>query len=757
MQIQKSERNTIILGAIGLCVFLVIFFQAVQTNMYQFSNHLFFHTLLELASIAISLSIFIYGWLTYPISRSRLLLSVSLTFLAVAIFDIIHTFSYPGMPFSISEHSQTTAWFWIIARLTEALILLTVLSVWNIDSKVKHKLETLLWFGGFSVVTIVLSLSFLSFPEQLPILLVETGPTSLKNGLEYVIAIIHVIVIYFLWSKYKRNKNQFYLNLIRACYFLILCGLTITLFATIYDVTVIVGHIFKVIGYFFIMKAFYYSTIQVPLLDKKQTEDKLLDVESELELLFKNTEDAIFIYELNTKKIIRRNPAFTKMFGDGSEKVDTVDSLIPLQKKEEFEQLITKLKQGQSIVDFKTVRQRQDHSLLDVSMTVSPMKSNNNEVLCAAIIRDVSKQIEAEQELKRTKREFQEIIEQYQGVIFKFKKEKGRFVYTLLNGKIIHEKGKLPELLIGLPVEEMYDTKQESLLDMYNERAWQGEEVEFQFEDTKGASFLASLKPIIGEKGQIVEVMGTAVDITKLIKTEELLRRTEKLSVVGELAAGFAHEIRNPLTTLKGFLQLIKMEADSKNKEYVSIMLNEIDRLEMITNEFMVVAKPQVAKYEMGNIEQIIENVILFLQPQAILNSIEMKTVIEGPSKEIYCDKHQLRQVFINMYKNAMEAMPNGGMIVTKLTMYEEYVSIEIIDEGSGIPEDLIPKLGEPFYTLKEKGTGLGLMVSKKIIESHQGTLQVESRINVGTTMKIELPVTFKKEESSNLAIKEYN
>ncbi|KHF39210.1 MASE3 domain-containing protein [Halalkalibacter okhensis] len=746
MQINKVEQRSMVLAVAGLLLFLLVFSQAIQTNSYHLSNHLFVHTILELASIAISLSIFIYGWLTYPLIKSRLLFIVALTFLTVGLFDILHTLSYSGMPFSIASYEQTTVWFWLLARFIEAAILLIGVYLLSLKSHITTPYEKYLWLVVFGALIILLPMFIFHNVVDLPVL-IDEGPTGLKVGAEYFIAFLHGSAMIFLWKKYRESKNAFYLNLVTACYFLILCGLTVTLFATVHDLTVIVAHLFKVTGYFFIMKAFYYSTIQVPLLDKKETEDKLVDIENELELLFKNTEDAIFIYNLTDKRILRRNAAFTKMFGYDSTKPLSVNCLIPSERHEEFSQIIRQLEQGQSIVNFKTVRQRQDRSLLHVSMTVSPMISKGEDIICAAIFRDMTDQTRAEEELKRTKKELQEILEQYPGLIFKYKKVEDHFVYTLMDGKILYERGMSPEDVIGKPVEESYETKQGSMLDLNNERAWKGEEVEFQFENTRGTIFLASLKPICSN-GKVIEVLGTVVDITQLIKTEELLRRTEKLSVVGELAAGFAHEIRNPLTTIKGFLQLIGLEAKEKNQEYITIMLNEIDRLEMITNEFMVVAKPQVATYEMEDLQSMTESVITFLQPQSILHNIEMKTVIHGPLAEIHCDKHQIRQVLINIYKNAMEAMPSGGTITTEIIRSENEMLIAITDEGIGIPDELIPKLGEPFYSLKEKGTGLGLMVSKKIIESHQGELQIKSRPNIGTTMTIVIPIISAKERT---------
>jgi signal transduction histidine kinase len=211
--------------------------------------------------------------------------------------------------------------------------------------------------------------------------------------------------------------------------------------------------------------------------------------------------------------------------------------------------------------------------------------------------------------------------------------------------------------------------------------------------------------------------------------------------VLGELAAGIAHEVRNPLTTLKGFLQLIEKDVESENKLYVKLMLDEVNRIEQITNEFMAVAKPQALLYKPENISIIIKQVIALLQPQALLHGVQIH-LDEEPIPPVFCEKNHLKQVFINLMKNAFEAMPKGGHLTIKIEQEnEEKVTICFIDTGSGIPKEALKKLGEPFFTLKEKGNGLGLMMCKKIIQQHQGDIEVTSEVNKGTTFKIILPV----------------
>lgn len=236
-------------------------------------------------------------------------------------------------------------------------------------------------------------------------------------------------------------------------------------------------------------------------------------------------------------------------------------------------------------------------------------------------------------------------------------------------------------------------------------------------------------------------VISVLRDLTERKHSQEMLVKSEKLSVIGQLAAGVAHEIRNPLTVLKGFTQLLSRELGNKHM-YISTMLSELDRINDIVNEFMTLSKPQFVQFHSNYVYNILNSVISILETQAILVNVNIKISYANQIPLIHCDENQLKQVFINIIKNSIEAMPFGGEIDILVELIERNkLLIRICDQGPGIPQEIIRRIGEPFYTTKENGTGLGIMVCQRIIDAHHGTLHISSEPGSGATIDILLPV----------------
>ncbi|MGM7684541.1 ATP-binding protein [Cytobacillus sp. Hm23] len=222
-------------------------------------------------------------------------------------------------------------------------------------------------------------------------------------------------------------------------------------------------------------------------------------------------------------------------------------------------------------------------------------------------------------------------------------------------------------------------------------------------------------------------------------RMKQEIQNAEKLNTIGELAASIAHEIRNPLTVVKGFLQLMEKQQKSENLEYLRIVLSELGRAESTISDYLNFAEPQFEKIESFPLNEVIIDVCKLLEPFASKEDIQLKTSLNS-SDHVLTDRNQIKQAFVNIIKNAIEASENGGSVNITVTSEGMYFYIIIKDTGKGMTKEQLNRIGTLFYTTKDKGTGLGTMVSIRIIQSMDGRISFESQPDVGTEVKIVLP-----------------
>ena len=338
-----------------------------------------------------------------------------------------------------------------------------------------------------------------------------------------------------------------------------------------------------------------------------------------------------------------------------------------------------------------------------------------------------------------------DFIPRENGFIFKIVKNGEQFIHTFIEGALLEKVGFKPEYVIGKTLFDFFPQQQARQKLVFYQKAWGGETV--NYEGNVGDIFyLVTLFPI-KVNSTVVEVIGTAIDTTIEKQREIHVQKLEKLSVVGQLAAGIAHEIRNPLTSIKGFTQLVKESVNNEHIErYLSTTLDELERINDIVNEFMFIAKPsEKLIFKPTNINSLLLNVINFMEPQSNMKSLIIKPYFLS-NIVADCDPDKIKQVLINILRNSIESTNNSanhiGVVLKEVN--EHYYLIEITDKGCGISEGRQKKLFEPFYSTKEKGIGLGLMICKRIIDVHQGTIEITSKVGEGTTVKILLPKTIK-------------
>ncbi len=247
------------------------------------------------------------------------------------------------------------------------------------------------------------------------------------------------------------------------------------------------------------------------------------------------------------------------------------------------------------------------------------------------------------------------------------------------------------------------------------------------------------------ENDNIIGGILTIRDITSQKQLEEKIFKAEKFSVIGELAAGIAHEVRNPLTAVNGFLQLLgkKFNHDKQLMQYINIMLGEISRINHIICEFLLLARPTVPVKRKANIHEVLDEILLLTEGEFLIKNINLVRLYDKNCPLVNIDSDQIKQVFLNLVSNAVAAMPRGGQlsVFTRYDSAESTIHLYFEDTGTGIDQAKLELIFDPFYTTKEDGTGLGLTVSYRIIENHGGKIEVLSTPGKGSTFIVTLPV----------------
>ena len=263
--------------------------------------------------------------------------------------------------------------------------------------------------------------------------------------------------------------------------------------------------------------------------------------------------------------------------------------------------------------------------------------------------------------------------------------------------------------------------------------------------------------PLAGRTGAVTSAVAVVRDISRLRQLEAEVRRGETLAAAGQMAIGLAHEIRNPLSAIRGAAQLMQRELGDEARwgEYTSVLLKEVTRVNSIIEMLLDVGRPVTLRVVPLNVHQLLERVALLLEEEAASRRITFVRRYDPSLPPILADEDRIMQVFHNLVRNAIEAMPGGGRLtlVTRLSMnplfakvdlgqgQRSMAEIQIADEGVGIPEETRAKLFTPFFTTKERGLGLGLALCHRIVDEHRGAIQVASEPGRGTAMSCFLPI----------------
>jgi len=265
----------------------------------------------------------------------------------------------------------------------------------------------------------------------------------------------------------------------------------------------------------------------------------------------------------------------------------------------------------------------------------------------------------------------------------------------------------------------------------------------------------ASTSPLLSSQGERIGTIVLLRDLSNVRELEEAVRQADRLSSLGALAAGLAHEIKNPLGGIKGAAQLLEMEfPDNEDlRDYIRVMLREVQRVNVIVEELLALASPGRLKLAKVNLHRVLSDIVL-LQTRAVGGKqVSIQQYFDLSIPPVLADESLLTQLFLNLIKNATEAVGVGGVVKVTSRILADYsmtpkgerrarmIAIEVADNGPGIPPEVLENMFTPFFTTKSKGTGLGLAICQKIVSEHRGMIKVDSDPSRGTVFTVMLPL----------------
>ena len=270
-------------------------------------------------------------------------------------------------------------------------------------------------------------------------------------------------------------------------------------------------------------------------------------------------------------------------------------------------------------------------------------------------------------------------------------------------------------------------------------------EIECRLEDGRTIPMEISVSRLAGDDGVSMGHIILFSDLTEIQELKREVERSQRLASLGRIAAGIAHEIRNPLSSIKGFATYFgeRYRDIPEDRKTAEIMVEEVERLNRVIGQLLEFARPLAVRKKSTSMETTIHHSLKMIERDAQAKHIRVETDLSLNVPEVYIDPDRMNQVFLNLYLNAIEAMEHGGTLSVALNQREDLKSVRITvsDTGSGIEKEDLVHVFDPYFTTKQSGTGLGLAIVHRIIEAHRGEVRVESETGRGTSVTIILPV----------------
>jgi len=699
------------------------------------------HTLIELFCIFIAVSSFLIIWHSYNEVES-FFTCLGLGMLGVSIFFFMHMYlTLTDGLVPMKKNSDLSIAFCMAGVMAEALIIYSI----SLDIK-----------GFFTerwkklIVVLLFSFSFtfflVNYWEYILVYMNQKRIIFHRGTIDYLVILISLLSLYNLKFKLTGENEYTYRYIFIALMLKIPSELAFANFDGIAGFFSTFSHILKVAYYYCLYKAIYVSTIQHPYkkLGEAYKEQEKYNVrvreignilnetldtipigilkygkDTRIEYMNKSLEDVIScdrgdfygktMNELGNILDIHSEKGGLPVFNDEDEKAP--ESMIAVVKN---------LKSGKNI-----------------SLSVSYKKIGTGVLVFAS-------EAKKQQEIKNFNLQTKTIVNTISNAILIVDMDGKVILYNETFKRLMELDEQDITGMSMLEFNKLVDYKGEYLLNVLSRNGGQGCSDEISINSFKGKRLevLNHMTPIVNVEGETIGAVIIFTDITEIKLQQRSIEQQEKLALIGQMAAGIVHEIKNPLSTIKGLSQLIKMKSQTdKIREYSSAIDSAIDDITNVVNEFLSFARPKPSVVAKTNINKIVESMQLITETQCYTQNIRNRFHYCPCKMEVLADEIKIKQVILNLTENAIYALKGIEdpelMICTCYDPETREGVIEIRDNGIGMDPYILSKLGTPFFTTKEKGTGLGLGISYEIMREHKGRIDVVSEVGKGTIFRI--------------------
>ena len=706
-------------------------------------NFLLFHTLAEFFAISIGILSFVVAWQMYPFSQNNFLMYLGCGYFWIAILDMAHSLSYKGLYLLPNSVADTSIQFWIGTRFLEALLLLTApfYLKYSFD-----RIKVVVLFGVIAISFILLIVITDIFPRMF---FEGIGLTRLKVNSEYFIITLLFLSIIHLYKNKKLIERRIVDVMIVAVLFTVCAEMAFTFYVDIYGLSNLIGHIFKLFSFWLIYLAIVRTTLKEPFLMMSKRATSYDAIPDATVIVDKNG----IIRQANYKASLLANVPINELIGKTSHAVFHADMnqescyvCQAILKNKELEQFEMDVDDQGTSYDF----------------SLSPITNKGDIQGAVEVIRNISERKRAEKNFRELSVLKNSIVDNLPNIVFVKDAKDHRFL----------EFNKAGEELTGMNKEEMlgkndYDfwpkEQAQFFIDKDAEVISSGKLLDIPEEPittkVKGVRTLHTKKiPIYDENGVPRYLLGISDDITEKLKTDEMLRRSQKLDAIGRMSGGIAHDFNNQLGVITGYLELLNgKNIDEKTTKWLTAMSDATERCIDLTRQLLIFSKGDLVDTKIVNVNEIITGMNTMVE-RLLTPEVELTYNLAKQLWNTQLNIGSLQDAIINLAINARDAMPNEGSLIfetsnislnsdSPLVISEElrpgdYVLIKVSDSGHGMTKDVIDRIFEPFFTTKavDKGTGLGLSMVYGFINRSGGAVDVESELNKGSSFYLYLP-----------------